>query len=98
MSCVRAFAVAVLAACIAAAPADAAKRIDLGQLARSLVRAGAPGALVYVRTPTAARAGAAGFADSATRTTMRARDRWYIASLTKAFTSSVVLQLEAEGR
>src|SRR5215212_1945391 len=34
----------------------------------------------------------------AARATMRARDRWYIASLTKAFTSTVVLQLEAEGK
>ena len=98
MSRVRAIAVAVLAFCVAAAPAQAAKRVDLGQLARSLVRAGAPGALVYVRTPTAARAGVAGFSDLSARATMRARDRWYIASLTKAFTSTVVLQLEAEGK
>jgi D-alanyl-D-alanine carboxypeptidase len=90
----------VLAAAMCATTASAAipKRANLAQLAQTLVKAGAPGALVYVRTPTAARAGAAGFADVTARTTMRARDRWYIASLTKAFTSTVVLQLEAESK
>lgn len=67
-------------------------------LARTLVKSGAPGALVYVRTPTAARAGTAGFADVAAHVTMRAGYRWRIASLTKAFVATVVLQLEAEGK
>jgi D-alanyl-D-alanine carboxypeptidase len=67
-------------------------------MARDLVRAGAPGAIVYVRTPTAARAGTAGYADRTAHVSMRAADRYRIASLTKAFVSVVVLQLEAEGK
>ena len=90
--------VLAVAMCAATASAAIPRRADLPQLARALVRSGAPGALVYVRTPTAARAGTAGFADVTARATMRSRDRWYIASLTKAFTSAVVLQLEAEGK
>ena len=88
-------ALAIVPAASAAAPP---KRANLPQLARSLVKAGAPGAIVYVRTPTAARSGTAGYADVAAHATMRARDRWRIASVSKAFVSTVVLQLEAEGR
>ncbi len=80
----------------AVASAAPPKRTNLPQLARSLAKSGAPGAIVYVRTPTAARAGTAGFADVAAHTTMRAGYRWRIASLTKAFVATLVLQLEAE--
>jgi D-alanyl-D-alanine carboxypeptidase len=72
--------------------------VSLQQLARNLVKAGAPGAIVYVRTPTATRSGAAGFADRTAHVTMRAVDRYRIASVTKAYVAVVVLQLEAEGR
>jgi D-alanyl-D-alanine carboxypeptidase len=89
---------AVVAALTLAAPASAAKPLNLPALARSLVNAGAPGAIVYVRMPTKTRSGAAGFADKAAHVTMRASDRYRIASVTKAFISVVVLQLEAEGR
>jgi D-alanyl-D-alanine carboxypeptidase len=101
MNSVRAFAAVVIAlsVCVTAAPAaSSAKPVKLAQLARSLVKAGAPGALVYVRTPIATRAGAAGFADVAAHVTMRAADRWRIASVSKAFVSTIVLQLEAEGK
>jgi D-alanyl-D-alanine carboxypeptidase len=93
------FAVFVLALC-AAAPSQAAapKRVNLGQLARTLVKAGAPGAIVYVRTPTATRAGTAGYADRTAHVSMRAADRFRIASVTKAFVCVVILQLEAEGK
>jgi D-alanyl-D-alanine carboxypeptidase len=97
----RAF-VALLAALIfCVSPATGAappKRANLAQLARSLVKAGAPGAIVYVRTPTATRSAAAGFADVTTHATMHASDRYRIASVSKAFVAVVVLQLEAEGR
>jgi D-alanyl-D-alanine carboxypeptidase len=88
---------AVLTLCTAAQAATP-KRANLAQLARNLVKSGAPGAIVYVRTPTAARAGAAGYADRAAHVTMRAADRYRIASVTKAFVSVVILQLEAEGK
>jgi len=93
---VRVFAV-VLAALVLV-PAGSAARANLGKMARDLVKAGAPGAIVYVRTPTAARAGTAGYADRAAHVSMRAADRYRIASLTKAFVSVVILQLEAEGK
>src|SRR5438034_10486656 len=89
---------AVLTLGVSAAPAATPKRPNLGALARTLVKSGAPGAIVYVRTPTGARAGVAGFADRAARVSMRAADRYRIASITKAFVSVVVLQLEAEGK
>ena len=91
---------AIVAVCVTVAPASAAKpkRANLPQLARTLVKAGAPGAVVYLRTPTATRSGAAGFADVTARTTMHASDRYRIASVSKAFVAVVVLQLEAEGK
>jgi D-alanyl-D-alanine carboxypeptidase len=89
---------AVLAVWVSAAPAATPRRANLPQLARSLVKAGAPGAIVYVRTPTTTRSGAAGFADRTAHVTMRAVDRYRIASVTKAYIAVVVLQLEAEGR
>jgi len=89
---------AVLTIGVGSAPAAKPKRANLGQLARTLVRSGAPGAIVYVRTPTATRAGTAGYADRAAHVSMRAVDRYRIASVTKAFVSVVILQLEAEGK
>src|SRR3954463_10621150 len=79
------------------ATAAAPKRANLAAMARSLVKAGAPAALVYVRTPTGARAGAAGYADRSTHTPMPVAGRWRIASLTKAFGAPFALRLEAEG-
>src|SRR5262249_15532794 len=96
----RAAAVAVLAALTLVAPAHgaAAKRANLTSIARELVKSGAPGAIVYVRTPTGARAGVAGYADRSAHISMRAADRYRIASVTKAFVSVLVLQLEAAGK
>jgi D-alanyl-D-alanine carboxypeptidase len=74
------------------------KHANLQALARGLVKAGAPGALVYVRTPTGVRSAAAGFANLAPRATMRTSHRYRVASVTKTFVSTVVLQLEAEGK
>src|SRR4051794_25113518 len=74
-----------------ATAAKPAKRANLPQLARTLVKSGSPGAIVYVRTPTATRSGAAGFADVGAHVTMRAGDRYRIASVTKAFVSVVLL-------
>ena len=90
--------VAVLVVGVGTAPAAKPKRANLGSIARELVKSGAPGAIVYVRTPTATRAGVAGYADRAAHVSMQAADRYRIASVTKAFVSVVILQLEAEGR
>lgn len=97
----RAATVAVLAALtLVVAPAHGAapKRANLTSIARELVKGGAPGAIVYVRTPTGTRAGVAGFADRDAHVPMRAGDRYRIASVSKAFVSVLILQLEAEGR
>ena len=97
----RAAAVAVLAALtLVVAPAHGAapKRANLASIARALVKTGAPGAIVYVRTPTGTRAGVAGYADRDAHVSMRAVDRYRIASVTKAFVSALILQLEAEGK
>jgi D-alanyl-D-alanine carboxypeptidase len=90
--------VALLLVGVGAAPAAKPKRANLKQIARALVKDGAPGAIVYLRTPTATRAGVAGLADRGAHVPMRATDRYRIASLTKAFVSVVVLQLESEGK
>lgn len=83
------FAVFVLALCVVAPAHGAApKRVNLGQLARTLVKGGSPGAIVYVRTPTGTRAGTAGWADRTAHISMRAADRYRIASVTKAFVSA----------
>jgi D-alanyl-D-alanine carboxypeptidase len=88
----------VLTLGVGTAPAAKPKRANLGQLARTLVKTGAPGAIVYVRTPTGTRAGVAGFADRDAHVSMRAADRYRIASVSKAFVSVLILQLEAEGK
>jgi len=101
MNFVRAAVVAICAVLtlgVNVAPAATPKRANLGQMARALVKSGAPAAIIYVRTPTGARAGVAGFADRTAHVSMRVADRWRIASLTKAFVSVLVLQLEAEGK
>ena len=97
----RTVVVAVLATLmlgVGAAPAATPKRANLGQIARTLVKSGAPGAIVYVRTPTGTRAGVAGYADRDAHVLMRAADRYRIASVTKAFTAVLALQLVAERR
>jgi len=82
----------------AARTATPAQRADLHKLARSLVKGGAPGAVVLVRSPTGVRSAASGVASRAPRVSMQASDDYRIASVTKTFVATVVLQLEAEGR
>jgi D-alanyl-D-alanine carboxypeptidase len=63
-----------------------------------LVAAGAPGAVLLVRDGAKSSTYTAGVADLATGRPIRAGDRYRIASLTKTFTATVVLQLVAEGK
>jgi D-alanyl-D-alanine carboxypeptidase len=97
---VRVLAAVALALTLLIAPAHAAapKGANLTTLARTLVKSGAPGAVVYLRTPTTTRSGAAGVADRNAKVPMRAGYRFRIASVTKTFVSVVVLQLEGEGK
>ena len=97
----RAFAAAVLVLALAAptVPAAAAKKpTRVQKLARSLVAAHAPGAVVFVRTPTRTRSGVAGASQLQPRVAMRANVHFRIASVTKTFVSTVVLQLVGEGK
>jgi D-alanyl-D-alanine carboxypeptidase len=79
-------------------PEAAGGRATLRRIVRRLVAGGAPGALAFVRSPGGTTGVAAGYADLDTRTPMRAADGFRIASVTKTFVATVVLELEAEGR
>jgi D-alanyl-D-alanine carboxypeptidase len=79
-------------------PEAAGGRATLQRIVRRLVAGGAPGALAFVRSPAGTAGVAAGYADLQTRTPMRASDGFRIASVTKTFVATVVLELEAEGR
>ena len=79
-------------------PEAGGRRATLQRIVRRLVAAGAPGAFAFVRAPAGTTGVAAGYADLGTRTPMHATDGFRIASVTKTFVATVVLQLEAEGR
>lgn len=97
----RALAAAVLVLLLAVptGPAVAAKKpTRVQKIARSLVQRGAPGAIVFVRTPKGVHSAVAGAAQLQPYAPMRVADHYRIASLTKTFVASVVLQLVAEGK
>jgi D-alanyl-D-alanine carboxypeptidase len=70
----------------------------LQRVVRSLVAAGAPGAVAVLRTPNGTRRAAAGLSRLQPPTRMKVTDRFRIASVTKTFVATVVLQLAAERR
>jgi D-alanyl-D-alanine carboxypeptidase len=70
----------------------------LQRIVRRLVASGAPGAVAAVRTPTGMQRAAAGLARIRPPARMKATDRFRIASITKTFVATVVLQLAAEKR
>jgi D-alanyl-D-alanine carboxypeptidase len=76
----------------------AKKPVELQRIARSLVAAGAPGAIVYVRTPNGVRSATAGFARLQPRVPMRVAVHYRIASVTKTLVATVVLQLAGAGK
>lgn len=63
----------------------------------AIVAEGTPGALAAVREGRGRWSGAAGVADLATGEPRRHRDRFRVGSLTKTFTATVLLQLDAQG-
>lgn len=80
-------------------PATATPRDDaLGDAVRGLVAGGFPGAIAYARTGSDRRHVAAGYADLERGELATPAHRFRIASNTKAFTATVVLQLVGEGR
>lgn len=92
-----ALAVVVLATATSGAAAAPAPP-GLQGIAQQLVRAGAPGAIVVVRTPTSVRRAAVGLARIQPPLPIRVTDRYRVASVTKTFVATVVLQLAAEGK
>ena len=64
----------------------------------ALVAAGAPGAILFVRDGERTTILTAGLGDIARKTPMRADNHFKIASVTKPFTATVVLQLVGEGK
>ena len=64
----------------------------------ALVAAGAPGAILLIRNGNHTTRLTAGLADVTRKRPMRAADHFRIASVTKSYTASVVLQLVAAGK
>jgi D-alanyl-D-alanine carboxypeptidase len=81
----------------AASPAAAAQDL-LGPTVRAFVDSGFPGAVGYARVPGREQFAAAGVADIRTGRPATPTDRFRIASNTKAFTATVVLQLVGQGQ
>jgi D-alanyl-D-alanine carboxypeptidase len=85
----------VTAAAATAAPTSATglqKDID------AMVAAGGPGAILLVRNGDRVSHYTSGLAEIPTKRPMRADDRFKIASITKSYTATVVLQLVGEGK
>jgi D-alanyl-D-alanine carboxypeptidase len=98
------FAASVLATTASARVGGAAHGVSqrrkptLAGVVRLLVRDGAPGALVVLRTPTKVRRAASGVSSRDPRVRLRATARFRIASVTKPFVATVVLELVGEGK
>jgi D-alanyl-D-alanine carboxypeptidase len=82
----------------AAAPSRALAAASLQRLVDGLVRDGAPGAIAVVRTTAGVRRVQGGVARSRPRLPMAAMDRFRVASVTKSFVATIVLELVAEGK
>lgn len=84
-----------------AAPASTGGCKTLGPKAKAalaaVVDAGAPGAIGLVRSDGQDFCAAGGVSDLENESPMRPGDRWQIASVSKVFTATVVLQLVGEG-
>jgi D-alanyl-D-alanine carboxypeptidase len=73
-------------------------RSDLQVNLQAIVNAGVPGATAYVRTRRSVWVGSAGFARLRPRVRMRPNFHMRIASITKTFVATVILQLVSEGK
>jgi D-alanyl-D-alanine carboxypeptidase len=70
----------------------------LRAIVQQLVKAGSPGAIAVVRTPASVDRAAAGLGRLDPPTPIRVADRYRVASVTKTFVATLVLQLAAEGK
>src|SRR5919197_4804980 len=82
----------------AATPAGHSSKASLQHDADALVAAGAPGVILYVRDGSRTTGITAGYGDLVHKTPIRANDHFKIASLTKTYTATLVLQLVQEGK
>jgi D-alanyl-D-alanine carboxypeptidase len=73
-------------------------RPQLQRLLDTVVRAGAPGIVAYVRDRHGTWLGASGFAVFKPKMRMRPNLRFRVGSVTKTFTAAIVLQLVGEGK
>ena len=89
---------ATIAATVVAGSAGAGTTTPLQQELDALVAAGPPGATLLVRNGASTQHLVSGVGEVATKTPMRATDRFRIASLNKSYTAAVVLQLVGEGK
>ena len=95
--CVLTAAFAVAASAVAALRSDTATTASALQPdVDAIVAAGTPGAILLVRNGTQTTRLTGGVAEIATKRPMGAGDRYRIASLTKTYVATVVLQLVAE--
>jgi D-alanyl-D-alanine carboxypeptidase len=96
LACTLATTIVTASATANAKPDD--RQPSLRQGIDGLVSAGAPGAILLVRDGGDVRRLTGGVADLATQREIRAGDRYRIASLTKTYVATVVLQLVDEGK
>jgi D-alanyl-D-alanine carboxypeptidase len=89
---------AVVAAAAPAKPTASGQAAALQDDLDALVAAGAPGAILLVRNGNHTTRLTAGLADVTRKRPMRAAEHFRIASVTKTYTATVVLQLVAEGK
>jgi D-alanyl-D-alanine carboxypeptidase len=97
----RKLAAAILACLTAGAVAGGAATANPANLQQdvdALVAAGAPGVILLVRNGDQTTRLTGGVGEVATNTPMQAADRYRIASLTKTYVATVVLQLVGEGK
>ena len=89
---------ATAVATIAARDGEAGRDAKLQRALDELVLAGAPGAIAFVREGDRTIRLTSGYGNLSPKTRMRAGDRFRVASVTKSFVATVVLQLVGEGK
>jgi D-alanyl-D-alanine carboxypeptidase len=89
---------AIAASLVTATGVSASPGERLGRAADTVVDAGFPGVVVYVRNKGRTTVVTRGYADVEAKRPMSVEDRFRIGSVTKSFVATVVLQLVAEGK
>ena len=98
LACLAAGALIAASAMAKSTTTTSTQKASLQQDVDALVAAGAPGAILLVRNGTQTAHLTGGLAEIATKTAMQPADRYRIASLTKTYIATVILQLVSEGK